>query len=81
MVNIEEILVAWAEHAAAPFDGIERSSDVERAIKISLASACAMAAGVFPELKGMQVGYLWSDKNKISVHMDDISDDMLIVEL
>ena len=76
-----DLMKAWADHAARPFQGMQRS-DIQEQLVIAIGMAIRVAAPLVRGLSDVIIAYKWSEKNVITVEMnpEEITQDMLIVK-
>lgn len=67
--DIDDMMVAWAEHAAAPFHGQKRV-DSEKALRVAIGIAIKIGKGLFDIPEDFEFAYSWDKDNRISVVFD-----------
>jgi len=78
--KLQEMVLAWGEHAAEPFQGMPRSK-IERHLTIAISMAFRAAHGLVEGVEDAVVAFKWDPGNEIHVVTDIglMTDQMLIV--
>lgn len=81
LIEVEELIRNWANHGLIPFQGKDRTPEVEDGIRQTFKNAFDSGKHLVEGLGGQEFGVCWGENNVLIVLLECIPEDALIIKV